>query len=527
MLQAERNKLKMDLEAATTKVNQEVAEKEKVITEKNSLQTVNIQLRNLARKYREQLSSTNSGKNTECIDKEVQVDAAPLADDDTSSESSRKQLDELQHKVAQKEEANAKLAADIDRLTQENKNLLKVANEKDDCAKKIAERAKQRISELTIEKKQAINDIHNKTKEIEQLKTKILELQTSIAHKEKQIDSLNKQSARQQDTVSQFEAGASLSSGPVAIQTLTSLDSSSMLSGTNNIASTCASTRSVQSQQQQQGASPSQTAAIAAICKTTPTASIRPLTVAAASRSLQSLRGRGASISGHRPITMVIPTASVDEGTSSSQVVLQATVQPTQPQITASSSMTVSSTAITPSVAEISEVSTSLPSFPSSVIQFSQPSTSTGGFTTAASSSEVHKRAFETSDEPSSSSVAKKAKVSTESPTSRNDSPLENIEDEREEEEESEESGTSIEVQVGESDLQSDAETELIEADESAMVDNDVDYDDTEQQQQQQQQQQSQEEERSPERDIYTGNAPEIDLNEDSNGSGIDDIEYN
>ena len=469
----------------------ETEEKNKLAEERNNLQSVNIQLRNIARKYKLQLAEkTRSGiDNTDTCDKEVQCEDLFTAVDTASQ--NNKLLEEFQMKVQQIEEQNQNLSTQIERILQDNEILKKTANEKDENAKKIAQRARQRISEAIVEKNTLVREKETLANEIDALKVKILQLQTNDEQRTQFINQIRSQydSKITQQDKDLHVANKQIENLALQLQqpsTSTSSSAPFLVSSTpvTTEASSVTPSGSTQARlsvppQQQQQQSPTVAPTIAAV-KPTPTASIKPLTVAG-SRALSVSRTTN---SGHRPVTMVQPTANAEDNSSPASIVSlpQATVQPTQPS-------SVSSTI--PTSFEVSEASTSeIPSQPNPSL-FAPSTSGLSGF-----SGEDKKRTFDSSDEPTSSNT-KKFKIAISS-----DSSLAKID----------ESSSDIEEIISDSNDRNEAEVNVFE----------VGYDDDEQQQDHPEHAQSNNDEDVMEDDDHS-DMEEDDIDEDESLDGVEE----
>lgn len=346
-----------------------------------TLQSTITQLKALARKYRDESVKFKSSAN-ETFDKECQCDIR---------EQPTKMLD-VESKLREKLEQNNELMNNFKKISEENEVFKKQAIEKDEKAKKIAQQAKQRISDLKVATESLTLEKGQLTKENNELKSRISQLEGSVEQnsltiamlKSQYETKLNSQTKELQAANKQIgDLTSKLQQQPPSSTSVTSQSSTVPLTTTvipvgiaTNITSSTAPTRhSVHPQSVSTSASSIQAA------KTTPTASIKPLTVAAT---------RPPPTRPTQVLAMIQPTAT--EESLNPPAVPQATVQPT-------SLSTPSSTSISSTIPEFSGAY-------SAGFDISQPSTSSQppqGFD--------KKRPFEsTLDEPSSSMTTKKMK---------------------------------------------------------------------------------------------------------------------
>ncbi|KAH9422519.1 hypothetical protein DERP_003195 [Dermatophagoides pteronyssinus] len=148
---------------------------QKLRDENSNLQNVTTQLRSLARKYKAEIgkikNSATNASTSETVDKEVQCDSI----DPTMMSSATGSSSNIQQQQQQEIES---LRIDLQRLNQENESLKKHATDKEEIAKKIAQQAKQRISDLSVEKSSLLKEKEILAKNLEELRSKMNKLET-------------------------------------------------------------------------------------------------------------------------------------------------------------------------------------------------------------------------------------------------------------------------------------------------------------------------------------------------------------
>lgn len=330
-------------------------------TQVNNLQNINNQLKLLARKYKAEMSKVKNsdGKNDiEYCDKETQID---------------QQLDNISRTDEIQKEIDSKLESftqQIQQLNAENEALKKYATDKEDVAKKLAQQAKQKLSKLSEEKMNLIKEKESMASSINELRSKILSLENTTEEYVKlkmQYDlEMDRQQQELQTANKQIENLTSQLQQPQTLKQQTSPNSPLI-----NIPTTCCTSKSstVSTSPVRHSVFPQQqpcTSNVANNSKSTPTVSIKPLTISVQPNLF-------------RPkIHAIEPTVQP-----------QATIQPTQ--------------GVSISNASSTSVSSTIPSNFQTNVEVSE----------ASSLSHSNKRALESFDEPSSSNYKKSKNVIT------------------------------------------------------------------------------------------------------------------
>ncbi|KPM05118.1 hypothetical protein QR98_0035770 [Sarcoptes scabiei] len=159
-------------------IDQKAILDQEIVRSKNeysNLMNVNGQLKSLARKYKSEIAKIKSfgenkveGESNEFSEKETQCDLQEaMAKNDTPSED---KSNELLTKITA-------LDNEIARLNADNESLKQLAGKKEEVAKKIAQQAKQKISDLHLEKSNWMKEKDDLVKETEELRLKVASLE--------------------------------------------------------------------------------------------------------------------------------------------------------------------------------------------------------------------------------------------------------------------------------------------------------------------------------------------------------------